>query len=198
MAATSLETLPPTGAERQVALTEAVSKMRVRNARSTDQWLLIGGGVLLPLGALLILLGWWGASHTPRLFEQIPYMISGGILGLGLVVAGGFLYFAYWLTTLVRDQRAQTERVIESLSRIEQLLASGAVIDGGATPAGAARAPAVAAPPPGVIDGTFVATPKGSQFHRPDCPVVSGRAGLRRVSAEDKGMSACRICEPLG
>jgi hypothetical protein len=204
MTATSLEPLPAVGNDRQAALSKAVSGLRVRSSRSADQWLLIAGGVMFPLGGLLIILGWWGASHTPRIFEQIPYMISGGLLGLGLVVAGGFLYFAYWLTTIVRDQRMQTERVVESLGRIESLLAGTAAVgDRSASSSGASEAaefapPArVAAAPPTALDGAvFVATAKGSQYHRPECPVVVGRDGLRQVSATDSGMKPCRICEP--
>jgi hypothetical protein len=207
MTAASLEPLPVTGDERQASLTRAVAALRVRSSRSADQWLLIIGGVLFPLGALLILLGWWGASHTPRVFEQIPYMISGGILGLALVVAGGFLYFAYWLTTIVRDQRQHTERMVESLVRIEHLLAGdavaasvhavGEVAEFAPPPAPAAVPPPAAAKARSEVDGDlFVATAKGSQYHRPECPVVAGRDGLRQVRADEAGMKPCRICEP--
>jgi hypothetical protein len=87
--------------------------------------LLIVGGILLPLGFLVILVGWMGASRTPLLFEQVPYLLSGGVLGLGLVFAGGFIYFAYWQTLLVRESRQhsdQNTQLIAGLSRIEGLL----------------------------------------------------------------------------
>ena len=38
-------------------------------------------GIIAPLGLVLVLVGWYGAARTPNLFEQVPYMISGGILG---------------------------------------------------------------------------------------------------------------------
>src|SRR5438874_2259163 len=67
--------------------------------------LLVMGGILIPLGIVLILLGWSGVSHTTDTFEQTPYVVSGGLLGLALVVAGGFCYFGYWQTQVVRAVR---------------------------------------------------------------------------------------------
>jgi hypothetical protein len=40
---------------------------------------------------LLVILGWAGAAGTPLLFERIPYLISCGLLGLGLIFCGGFV-----------------------------------------------------------------------------------------------------------
>jgi hypothetical protein len=166
---------------RSGRLTEAVSRLRTRAAGGgLDRWLLIIGGTLMPLGVLLILLGWLGASHTPFPFEQTPYLISGGILGLALVVGGGFVYFAYWQTIRVRESREQTREITSGLARLEALLASGASTAGG----------------PAVTAG-FVATPNGSIFHRPDCTVVAGRADLSRVDPKRTKLEPCRICTPL-
>jgi hypothetical protein len=144
--------------------------------------MLIVGGVLMPLGLLLIILGWVGASRTPLPFEQTPYLISGGILGLALVVAGGFTYFAYWQTLRVRESREQTEAVTAALGRLEALLASGA-----STVAGTSA---------GVTAG-YVATPNGSIFHRPDCTVVAARTDLTSVNPQRTKLEPCRICTPL-
>jgi hypothetical protein len=57
-------------------------------------WLLIGAG------ALLLLLGWLGASGTPYVEAQIPYVISGGLTGLGLIGLGATL----WLSSDLRDE----------------------------------------------------------------------------------------------
>ena len=61
------------------------------------------GSLLAPLGLLLIALGWMGAAHTPVLQEEIAYGISGGLIGLGLVVMGSFLYFSHWQTQQIRE-----------------------------------------------------------------------------------------------
>jgi hypothetical protein len=143
--------------------------------------MLIIGGTLMPLGVLLILLGWLGASHTPLPFEQTPYLISGGILGLALVISGGFVYFAYWQTIRVRESREQTAELVASLARLETLLA------GGVTASGATAA----------VTASFVATPNGSIFHRPDCTVVAGRTDLAAVNPDKTKLEPCRICTPL-
>lgn len=203
MTTTTSTELAHRSSERQARLAAAVRGIRSRASITPDTWMLRVGGVLLPLGALVILLGWWGAAHTPRLFEQIPYLISGGLLGVAFVVAGGFLFFAYWLTLMVRENRSQAERAVEALGRIEALIA--ALPPAPAEPAGDAPAratapfqPAAAVGGPVSPNGTrLVATANGSMYHRPDCPVVANREGLRSVTADTPGFSPCRICEPL-
>jgi hypothetical protein len=165
-----------------------VQRLRTRAGEgSLDRALLIVGGVLLPLGILLVVLGWLGASRTALVFEQIPYMVSGGLLGLALVFAGGFVYFTYWQTLLVRESRAHNKDLVASLARIEALLSHGQP----APPAASRQEPATAT-------GPLVATVTGTMVHRPDCQVVAGRDNLRAVAADDPELEPCRICRPLG
>ena len=124
------------------------------------------GSLLAPLGLVLILLGWLGAAHTPLVQEQIAYLISGGLLGLALVVLGGFLYFAHWQTELIREIRTNTAEVTAALR---------------------------AGPAPAPYAGALVTTDSGTLAHRPDCPVVRGRADLRPAA---DGVAPCSICEP--
>ena len=178
-------------------LRSAVGSLRVRASRGgVDRYLFIAACVLVPLGLGLVLLGWYGSAHTPYQFEQLPYVISGGLLGTALAVLGGLAYFAHWMTRVVADQRAQTERIVAAL---EQL----------ATSNGSAPAAAVAAAAPTASrssrarasangGGNFVATPTGTMFHRPDCVVVANRPKVRKVSADAKGFEACKLCDPLG
>src|SRR5512134_3936835 len=63
------------------------------------------GAILLPLGLVVIVLGWYGAANTPYQYDQLSYLVSGGLLGLGLTFAGGFLYFGAWLARIAADQR---------------------------------------------------------------------------------------------
>ena len=69
-----------------------VAELRAMTARlagggtgPSERSLLLAGAVLVPLGVLLIIGGYWGAAHAPRVIQQIPYEISGGILGLAFV-----------------------------------------------------------------------------------------------------------------
>jgi hypothetical protein len=132
------------------------------------------GSLLAPLGLLLIALGWQGAAHTPVLQEQIAYGLSGGLLGLGLVVMGSFLYFSHWQTQQIRETRTQTAQLSEELREVRLTLTSLA----------AALGPARA---------TLVSTPSGTISHLTTCSVVSGRSDLLPAKA---GLSACRLCQP--
>jgi hypothetical protein len=168
---------------RQGRLTEQVGELRASRTLDHDRWMLLVGGLLLPLGLLLILLGWWGASRTVFVFEQLPYLLSGGVLGLGLVVAGGFVYFAYWLTLLVRENRTGRAELTAVLTRLERLLEEGS-----------AAAPRRAGAPA----ERLVATKSGTMMHRTDCVTVAGKAGLRDVDATTPGLTPCKLCDPLG
>jgi hypothetical protein len=43
----------------------------------------------------------------------------------------------------------------------------------------------------------FVATARGSMWHRPDCAVVAGREDLRPVGPDGDGLRPCALCDPL-
>lgn len=95
------------------------AKLRSRRVMPLDQVLQLAGAVLPLLGLLAIVGGWYGVSHTARAWRQTPYLVSGGLLGLGLIFLGGFCYFAFWLTKLVQETREQTavlERIDERLA----------------------------------------------------------------------------------
>jgi hypothetical protein len=177
------------GRERVARLRSSVSSLRTRTtSRSLDFYLFLAGAVLVPLGLLIILLGWYGASHTGYLFEQIPYVISGGLLGVGLVVVGSFAYFAYWLTRIFHQQREQADRTVALLERLELRLGELPESLGDRRPT---RGNGTAA-------ASFVATATGSMFHRPDCAVVANRPKLRKVRGDERDMEPCKLCDPLG
>ena len=91
-------------------LRSAVGSLRVRAGRGgVDRYLFIAACVLVPLGVGLVLLGWYGAAHTPYQFEQLPYVISGGLLGVALTTVGALTLLCHWLTVGIREARAQDE-----------------------------------------------------------------------------------------
>jgi len=185
-------TVPGSRVSAQPELAASLARLRRRaQLVATQRWLAVAGGVMIPLGAVLILAGWYGSAHTTLPWEQTPYVISGGLLGLALVVAGASFYFGYWLTRLVGGQR----ELIDALTRMEERLRAA-----GTEPSTSALSSPTRAR--GVVSGAsaaLVATRSGSLFHRPDCQVVAGRAPkeLRAVDVSTPGMSACKLCAPL-
>lgn len=158
----------------------------------TERSLFAAGGALAVAGVLCVLVGWEGTSRTVLVAGQIPYLVSGGLLGLGLIFLGGFLYFGHWMALLVRENRERSAedrndlaRIRDHLDHLNQTLAGlvGALQTVSATGAG-----------PSAVN--LVATPTGTMMHRPDCAAVAGRANLRRVNAED-GLRPCGLCRPL-
>jgi hypothetical protein len=77
--------------------------------------LVVVAGALMTGGVVAILLGWLGASRSILVSEQVPYLISGGLLGLALATIGALTYFTHWLTVLVRDGRAQHAELVRLL-----------------------------------------------------------------------------------
>lgn len=108
--------------ERHERFQAGVDSLRVGTARSAiaERILLILAGIVAPFGIVVVILGWWGASRTPYSFEQVPYLISGGLLGLALVFLGSFFYFAHWMTQLVREHREQSRAILAALERIAE------------------------------------------------------------------------------
>ena len=103
----------------QATLAQRLTRLRRRTGFTvTDRTLLVLGSILLPLGAVFVLLGWYGASHTTRVWEEIPYLISGGLFGLVLSIAGGFCYFGYFLARILATSR----EMLDAMLRIEERL----------------------------------------------------------------------------
>jgi hypothetical protein len=117
---TPTEPSTPVGA-REARLVSVLSRARRRTAVvPTERWLLALGGGLILAGIVLVVIGWVGTSRSVLVAGQIPYVVSGGLLGLGLIFLGGFLYFGYWLALLFRDGRARGEREEADLARMAQ------------------------------------------------------------------------------
>ena len=90
-----------------------------------------GAGIVLAIAGFAVIgLGWWGASGTKYVYQEIPYVISGGIFGVALVIVGAALFARYsvarllrfWLARLVADQQIQTDRVVDAITVLTQSL----------------------------------------------------------------------------
>jgi hypothetical protein len=163
--------------------------------RST--WQVLAGSILIPVGVASIILAWYGAAHARVDQQQIPYLISGGFLGLGAIIAGALMYWAHWLYRIYDQADLQHQQFMRSQAEIRDALlgmAGGDHNRNGSVP-GAAGSPASRSQ----VGSRYVATASGSNFHRPDCPIVARRPnGLHEVSGrEAEDLQPCRICEPL-
>ncbi len=173
-------------------------KYDVRNS-----WQVIAGALLIPLGIVFILLGWYGAAHARVVQQQIPYMVSGSFVGLGCMIVGGFLFWGHWLYRIY-DQadlhHEEQQRLLETIAaallaqRGDGTGAGVALPSNGAGTSVDARSEESGVPGP----ATYYATSSGTVYHRADCAVIAHHPEDMRVLGPDgiAGMRACQICAP--
>jgi hypothetical protein len=123
-------------------------------------------------GFIVIGFGWNGMAKVACPDCQLPYLLSGGAVGLGLIIVGAALL----ISAQVREERLklaeQLDRIGSSISRSVSTSSNGS--------------------------GELVVAGK-STYHRPDCRLVEGKADTVRISVEAAGLSGlspCRVCEP--
>ena len=92
-----------------------------RNVRKTMQT--IGMAVII-LGFAFILLGWYGSAHSPYLYEEVPYLISGGLLGVAMVIGGGVLVRSAWTLRQIEEDRRNALAIVRSVDRLERIMRS--------------------------------------------------------------------------
>jgi hypothetical protein len=96
--------------ERDLRLAEGAEALAAQRGEGSvvnnRQFLLAAAGALMTLGLTAIILGWVGASRSTLVEEQVPYLISGGLLGLALSVIGALSFFSHWFVTGIREARA--------------------------------------------------------------------------------------------
>ena len=145
------------------------------------------GWVLLGLGALFILIGWIGVSGTPILAKQIPYVVSGGIAGVFLAVAG-----AYFLgTEELRKDSGRLDRLERMVEELHAVLLT--------------RTDAPAPQPAGAAVTTngkasYVALSGSDTYHRADCSMVAKKANtavLAPSTIQRRNLKPCALCSPV-
>jgi hypothetical protein len=82
---------------------------------------------VLSIGAGLVVffLGWLGQRDKPLVTEQVPYVVSGAMFGLLLIVLGTTI----WLSADMRDEWIKLDRLEENVARAVTLLDSQAERD---------------------------------------------------------------------
>ncbi|HVY11671.1 MAG TPA: hypothetical protein VHB18_16130 [Mycobacteriales bacterium] len=167
----------------------------------SNTWQILVGVILTPLGVLFLILGWYGAAHASYVQQQIPYVESGGFIGLGCLILGGLLYWAHWLYRIYdqadlhhRELASQLERHHEGQMRFleEQIQVLEAVLDGSAPSERSSRRRSRVST--GEIE--YFATESGTAYHLRDCAILAHHPqGVVAVDAERQAqMKPCRIC----
>ena len=142
----------------------------------------LGGqlGVLLCLlGFIALFLGWNGAASKNVIMAQFPFLISGGLVGVAIVVIGG----AMLVVQNAREDRARLEAKLDELIR---------AVERGAGGGQSGRRPG------SVADGSMVLAGAAS-YHRLDCTLPAAREEAHLLPLDDaltRGIEPCRVCRP--
>lgn len=167
-------------------------------------------------GFAVIALAWNGAASIGYLQGQFPFLLSGGVGGLGLIGVGAGLLFVQVQRELDAAEAREYQRVVDSLRQTVVALGGGAPMAAAVPVAAPARrgesGSVKVVSPPVQEDVTIVsqeqwAAPADeplvvvgrSSFHDPSCHLVNSRDDLelmRRDEAVDAGLRACRVCKP--
>jgi hypothetical protein len=126
-------------------------------------------------GLVAIGIGWNGAAGVLDLRAQFPYLISGGIAGLALVILGSTLM----VVQAHREDRARLEAKLDLL--IDAI---------GASSSFGPRAPQ---------DLTGLVVAGSASYHVPGCRLVDGREEVAYLTPEEaraRFLAPCRICQP--
>ena len=109
-------------------LEAGVAELRVPEPMAAAESMLLKVGFILPiLGVGMMMLAWWTASGSAFVADQIPMLISGGLVGLAVVMVGLGLFlrysltrlFRFWLARMLVEHQVQTDRLVEALDNIE-------------------------------------------------------------------------------
>ncbi|HTW20919.1 MAG TPA: hypothetical protein VME70_12000 [Mycobacteriales bacterium] len=171
-------------------------------------WRWVGDGVrpylgwaLVVLGAVALFLGWYGVSGQALTAKQLPYLVSGGLSGIALVLIGAVLL----ATDNLRRNLGRLDGVERKVDDLYALLVAEPVDDAGA---GLPPETAQTDPTPSTSTstsaqvpsaGTVVAVPGGTTYHRPNCELVEGKPDAAPVDGSGitaRSLHACPVCEP--
>lgn len=147
----------------------------------TDRRVRLGrllGFVLIVIGFAAIAKAWDGAASKLTLPEMFPYLLSGGFMGVALVITGSLLLF---LSTLRHERQLLSDRYEEMATLLSRNLARMAVSVNGSESSGEH-----------VIAGA-------TAYHRPGCRVLQGKDNLMPIPLEQavaENLVACRVCDP--
>jgi hypothetical protein len=136
------------------------------------------GELFVTAGFVVIGKAWDGAASINFTTGQFPYLLSGGFMGLGLIVTGCTLLL---LTTVRGEREVMTQKLDEVTKLLSRSLTRMSASSNGLAGTGEQ-----------VVAGE-------TTYHRPDCKILQGKTGLATLTIEQaaaEGLSACRVCDP--
>jgi hypothetical protein len=198
-----LETVPASGFSGSVpAMVAKPARSPATESRPRPEIRSLAGYVALVLGAVLLVLGWYGASGAVHVAEQIPYLASASIPGAALVIAGA----AYVAADRTRRSNERAADMVEALYHLLTEAVTDADVprvppgtNTATVPPGAETSDATSGVTAAALPAGPVRVGGGSRFHRPDCALAAGKTDVVVVSADDvaeRHLSACPICDP--
>jgi hypothetical protein len=116
------EPAPSVSADDAADTVEARRRSAPRRPRLTRSWLGAAGvwfGLLVvAAGFGLIGFTWGKTAGLVNVAEQVPYLVSGGLVGLGLIMAGLLMVSLSVRRREAQDRARQLEQVREALARL--------------------------------------------------------------------------------
>jgi hypothetical protein len=104
---------------------------------------LVAGWAFMAAAAVVIVAGYMGLRTQPDVLGQVPYIMSGGVGGLGLLIAGGIcISWAGMTKGYDRYQRLEQALIALEEEVLEEIDALRADLDSGIRHGSPARTPA--------------------------------------------------------
>jgi len=138
------------------------------------------------IGLIALVAGFVGVSGTRLISDQLSYLASGSVVGLGLLGLGAMLLIADFMLEQEAAIGELRELVVALHDEAPAPALNGHAVVGGGGPAGATS------------DG-LVAVPGARRVHRASCTLVAGKAKLEEHRPTDvvaAGLQPCRVCNP--
>jgi hypothetical protein len=162
------------------------------------------GWVLVGVGGLMIVLGYLGVANEVLVAKQLPYLVSGGILGVA-VVAVGVMFLG---TEEIRQDSGRLDRLERMVNELHAVLLTRPDVPPAPQPQPAAQSSlatedlvfASGAAANGGSAGHLVAIPSGDRYHLDTCRVMQGKAEAAPVTLRTirrRGLEPCPLCEPV-
>jgi hypothetical protein len=146
--------------------------------RAVRPWL---GWLLVALGAVLVLLGYLGVSRESIVAKQIPYIMSGGLLGIVIAIVG-----AYFLGTQeLRRDSGRLDRLEAMVTELhEAILGSASATNDDTGDAVDAKA--------------LFAISGAETYHRAGCPMLDAKdaESITPAATRRRKLRPCPLCEP--